>query len=164
MYYLARDLLGVARAVGVGLLRDPLAALVGVGQRVPWFLVEVGVAPRCPGLGLVVHLPFLLHRLLPQPHRSPRHLLLHLSLSLCSLLSSLSPSPSRWAMAKSREGGPSHGGEETPLDSDFTLMEPVWVKWRMVEVDRSGPVAVVSGSIFWFPVSYLFHQLALAKG
>ncbi|POO03294.1 hypothetical protein TorRG33x02_013550, partial [Trema orientale] len=53
---LASDLFGAALAIGVGLFGDPLAALVGVGKRVPWLLVEVGVAPGGAGLGLVINL------------------------------------------------------------------------------------------------------------
>ena len=54
--YLAKNLFGAALAIGVGLFGDPLAALVGVRKRVPWLLVEIGVAPGGAGFGLVVNL------------------------------------------------------------------------------------------------------------
>ena len=53
---LAGDLLRAVLAVGVGLLGDPLAALVGVGEQVPRLLVEVRVAPGGPRLRLAVDL------------------------------------------------------------------------------------------------------------
>lgn len=78
--YLPGDLLGAARSVGVGLLGDPLAALVGVGEGVPRLLVEVGVAPCRARLRLVVHLYPALRWLLPQPPTaSARDVLVHLA-------------------------------------------------------------------------------------
>lgn len=72
---LSGDLLGPAVALGVGLLGDPLAALVWVGEWVPGLLVEIGMAPRRPGLGLVIDLFPLVWKPLAQPHTSASFLL-----------------------------------------------------------------------------------------
>lgn len=62
--HLARNLLGAVLPLRVGLLGDPLAALVGVGERVPWLLVEERVRPRRPRLRLVVDFAAFIRRLL----------------------------------------------------------------------------------------------------
>jgi len=66
--YLARNLFGAALAIGVGLFGDPLAALVGIRERMPWLLVEIGVAPGSAGFGLVVN--FSVCDSLAQPYAS----------------------------------------------------------------------------------------------
>lgn len=79
---LTSDLFGAALAIGVGLFGDPLAALVGVRERVPWLLVEVRVAPCGTRFLLVVNLcstTLVVRESLAQPYASsffPLHLLL----------------------------------------------------------------------------------------
>lgn len=68
--HLARNLLGAALPLRVGLLSDPLAALVGVGERVPRLLVEEGVRPRRPRLRLVVDFAAFVRRLLARSEPS----------------------------------------------------------------------------------------------
>lgn len=67
---LTSDLLGASLFLGVGLLGDPLAALVRVGKRVPWLLVEIRMAPSSAGFGLVVYLSTLIGEPLAQPYAS----------------------------------------------------------------------------------------------
>ena len=70
MVNLAGDFIGAALALGVGLLGDPLAALVGVGERVPWLLVEEVVGPCRARFGLEIHLAALVREPLAQPQPS----------------------------------------------------------------------------------------------
>jgi len=53
---LSGDFFGSSFSLRVGLLGNQLAALIGVGEGVPWLLIEVVVALGGAGLGLVVHL------------------------------------------------------------------------------------------------------------
>lgn len=66
-WHLAGDFLCAALALGVGLLGDPLAALVGVGERMPWLLVEEVVGPGGAGFGLEINLAALVGEPLAQP-------------------------------------------------------------------------------------------------
>ena len=69
---LARHLLGAALAVGVCLFGDPLAALVGIRERMPWLLVEIGMAPSGAGFCLIIDLAVftLIGKSLAQPYSS----------------------------------------------------------------------------------------------
>lgn len=79
---LARHLLGAALAVGVCLFGDPLAALVGIRERMPWLLVEIGMAPSGAGFCLIIDLAVLslIGKPLAQPYSSaflPLHCFSH---------------------------------------------------------------------------------------
>lgn len=55
MMYLAGHFFGSAIVLGMSLLGDPFAALIGIRKRMPWLLVQERVAPSGTGFGLVIN-------------------------------------------------------------------------------------------------------------
>jgi hypothetical protein len=54
MNYLASHLFRSSIVLGMSLLGDPFAALIGIRKRMPWLLIQERVAPSGTGFGLVI--------------------------------------------------------------------------------------------------------------